>query len=202
VSRRILFFDVLAVIAACLFVRLGVWQLHRLAERRARNALISSRLQAAPADATSLGGDTAAVHYRRVVVRGAPDYDHEMLLIERTRGGAPGVDLITPVHVPGHDSAVLVLRGWVYSPDGTTIAEQNYRESDSTFTGYLEELVGGATGGALPENPRFLRQMQQVAIAKVVSYPVFPSCRATRRSPPREPRWSVSIRRPSTRVHI
>jgi len=51
---------VLALIAAALFVRLGVWQMHRLAERRAKNALLAERLNAAPAPLSSVALDTAS----------------------------------------------------------------------------------------------------------------------------------------------
>ena len=174
VPRRMLVFDILAVIAACVFVRLGFWQLHRLDERRVRNALVSSRMRGTAVDAATLAADTAAAHYRRATVTGTPDYDHELLLIERTHGGAPGVEMVTPVRVPGRDSAVLVLRGWAYAGDGATIDRGKFRESSQAFSGYVEELVAGTSSSTLPDTSRSLRQMQAVAIEHDLPYPVLP----------------------------
>ena len=80
----------------------------------------------------ALPRDTGGAHYRR----GAPaigrfDYEHELVLAGRTRQGSPGVELLTPVRVAGSDTAVLVNRGWVYSPDGATVDHARWREGDS-----------------------------------------------------------------------
>ena len=56
--RRIVLFVVIAFAAAALFVRLGIWQLHRLGERRALNALVASRLDSPAVDATRFSSDT------------------------------------------------------------------------------------------------------------------------------------------------
>ena len=110
-------FAAIALAAAALFVRLGFWQLDRLEQRRARNTLLASRLGAAPAP----WSDTTAIRYRRVTLSGVADYDREIVLVGRSRGGSPGVNLVTPVRRRGSDTAVLVNRGWVYSPDGTRV---------------------------------------------------------------------------------
>ena len=65
-NRRTLVGCVVAAGAAALFARLGVWQLHRLAERRAFNAQFEQRLAAPPVSLDSVPGDTALAKYRRV----------------------------------------------------------------------------------------------------------------------------------------
>ena len=143
--RRLLVFLTLAVAAAAICARLGIWQLSRLAERRARNAAVARRFTAAPAAYAALPADSAARHYRRVVVRGRPDYAREFVLANRTRDGSPGVHIVTPVRVapgaggPGGDTLLLVNRGWVYAPDGTTANLARWREGDTlAVTGYVE----------------------------------------------------------------
>ena len=89
-SLRIRLFVAMAVIAAAGCVRLGFWQLHRRQERRARNALITSRLDSAAVDPRSLPRDTAAARFRRVRVSGTPDYAHELIYAVRTRAGIAG----------------------------------------------------------------------------------------------------------------
>jgi len=129
-----------AVIAAAVCVRLGFWQLHRRTERQARNALIMSRLASAAVDAMGLPHDTAMARFRRVRITGVPDYEHELIFAARSYRGSPGVNFLTPVRIPGRDTAVIVNRGWVYSPDGSTVDENKWRDTSATFTGYAEEL--------------------------------------------------------------
>lgn len=161
------------MLAAAVFVRLGIWQLHRLDERRARNALVTSRLESAPVDPSELPRDSAAARYRRVRVTGVPDYQHELIYATRTRLGSPGVNLLTPLRRPGTDTAVLVDRGWVYSPDGSTIDASKWHDRDSVFTGYVEELPssGGAT---FTERPNVVARLSYDVVAKALPYPVLP----------------------------
>jgi len=110
---------VLAVVVGG-FIRLGFWQLDRLGERRAENRAIAARLDAPPiADVAALR-DTAGLFYRSVVARGTYDNDRTIIFPGRSRRGLPGVYVLTPLRVPGHE-ALLVNRGWVPSPDAATV---------------------------------------------------------------------------------
>ena len=115
---RVVVFIVLALALASLFVRLGFWQLDRLTWRRALNAEVAQHITAPPVPIDSLPSDSAAMRYRRVQLTGVFDYANEIVLTQRIRGGSPGVNLLTPLRFAGRDSAYLVNRGWVYSPDG------------------------------------------------------------------------------------
>lgn len=171
--RRIIAFAILALAAAALFVRLGIWQLHRLGERRARNALVSTRLTSPPIDVRALSHDTIEARYRRVRVAGTPDYAHEVAWMARTQQGAPGVDLITPVRIAGSDTAVLVNRGWVYAPDGATVDFSKWREPDTVFTGYVEELAPGVNGES-QRHPRLVSRLSAPTVKRAFPYPVRP----------------------------
>lgn len=166
-------FVALALVLAAICVRLGVWQLHRLGERRARNALIMARLDSAAVDVSLLPRDSATARFRRVRVSGVPDYDHELIFATRTHRGSPGVNLLTPVRRPGTDTAVLVDRGWVYAPDGSTIDTAKWHDRDSVFTGYVEELP--STGGAtFTTRPNVIARLSYDVVAKALPYPVAP----------------------------
>jgi surfeit locus 1 family protein len=175
VTRRSLSFLVLATIAAAVCVRLGVWQLSRLRERRARNAATAARLAAAPAPIAALPPDSGAIHYRRVRVAGRPDYAHEVVLANRSREGSPGVNLLTPVRVAGRDTAVLVNRGWVYSPDAAQVELAPWREGDSIdVTGYVE-LPSRRSGAArLGTSGGAYRWLDPAELSRQVGYAVTP----------------------------
>ena len=115
------------VVAGC--VRLGFWQVSRLRQRRARNAVMRAGMQAPPVDLAA-GVSPDSLQYRRVRARGTFDYDHERFWRPRLMEDMPGVDLVTPLRL-GDGSAVLVDRGWVPSADGYHVDQRSYREPDS-----------------------------------------------------------------------
>lgn len=154
-SRATLGFILFAVIISLGCIRLGFWQLSRLDERRARNAAIAARLAEPPTSLDDALRDTAGARYRRVQLRGRFDYEHERFLTGRGRNGAPGVHLLTPLLRPGTETAVLVVRGWVYSPDGMHIDLGRWHEGDSIS---LEGFVDDFTTGRGPVTPRGLER--------------------------------------------
>jgi len=153
---------------AAIFARLGIWQLSRLGERRARNAIVSTRLQQAERPFAETSRDSAPSH-RRAFLQGVPDTAYEFLVTGRTRNGSPGVHIITPVRVPGSDSAVLVNRGWVYAPDAATIKLSRWRERRTAFHGYT--LLVPYTETPFVKG-RATREFSVAAAHALVPYPV------------------------------
>ncbi|MBX6364652.1 MAG: SURF1 family protein [Gemmatimonadetes bacterium] len=122
ITRAGLVGTVLALVVAATCVRLGFWQLHRLAERRARNAAVSARMRGAPVALTGVPSDTAGLAYRAVTIAGQYDDARSVVFAAHSLMGEPGVWLLTPLRVPG--GAILVNRGWVPSPDAATLRRQ------------------------------------------------------------------------------
>jgi len=174
-SRRSIAFCALAVLAAATCVRLGVWQLARLHEKLRRNEIIAAQQRAAPVALATLPPDTGSAHYREATVTGRFDYEHELILSGRTHLGSPGVNLVTPVRLPGTDTAVLVNRGWVYSPDGGRADRARWREADSaTVIGYVELYAPDAGVTRSINDPRIVRRVSRAEIASKIPYPVAP----------------------------
>lgn len=145
IRRGTLFFAVFAIAVSLGCVRLGFWQISRLRERQARNALILSRLQQPPVPVTAFAGDTG-IRFRRAWAAGRYDFANEVVLATRSRSGSPGVHIITPL-VLGGDTAVLVNRGWVYSPDGMHVDLARWREADTAMVeGFVEEYAAPTPG--------------------------------------------------------
>jgi surfeit locus 1 family protein len=170
-ALRLRLFVAFALVAAAICVRLGFWQISRLHQRQARNALVRMRADSAEADFWALPSDTAAARFRRVRIVGAPDYEHELIFAARTHRGSPGVNFLTPVRVAGHDTAVLVNRGWIYSPDGATVDAAKWRERDSTFVGYVETFPGPG-GATYATRPNTVSHLGYGVAAKAVPYPL------------------------------
>jgi surfeit locus 1 family protein len=128
-----------AAIVAAVCVRLGVWQLDRLAQRKARNATIEAAFRETPAPAELAMLDSAR-RFRRVIASGQWKYARETSLAGRTRNGAPGVHIVTPMVLRDGRTEVLVNRGWVYSPDARTVDLARWHEGDrGEVIGYVDE---------------------------------------------------------------
>ncbi|MEX0691889.1 MAG: SURF1 family protein [Gemmatimonadales bacterium] len=107
-----LFPILVGVVVAVVCVRLGLWQLDRLAERREANVTLAAQL-----------ADTVSIH-------GAFQFARDSVVPNRAYHGVPGVWILTPL-VQG-DMGVWVNRGFVPSPDARAVDLAAYREADST----------------------------------------------------------------------
>jgi len=113
--RRWSFFA-LAIVVGLACVRLGIWQLDRLADRRAQNAAMLAQLNL---PALSLPEDLDGpqdLAFRRAAARGTFDPSQEIYLSGRSRDGVAGVHVVTPLHLDGSDQTLLVDRGWIPDP--------------------------------------------------------------------------------------
>ena len=101
--------------ALAVMIRLGIWQLDRLAQRRAFNARVAAQQARPPFElaGSALDADLAAMEYRAVTVTGSYDHSQEVALRNQVHDGQPGVRLLTPLLIAGTDRAVLVDRGWI-----------------------------------------------------------------------------------------
>jgi surfeit locus 1 family protein len=104
---------------AALCVRLGIWQLDRLQQRRAFNAHYLQVRSEPPLDLnTAQLGDLTGFEYRDASARGHYDFEHQVALRNQYNGDQYGYHLLTPLLL-SDQTAVLVDRGWI-PPDGNT----------------------------------------------------------------------------------
>lgn len=155
--RRWLASTVLVILAAAVMVRLGFWQLDRLAAKRAYIAQTQAALAAAPlvltGEETDL--DAQALRHRPATVTGTYDFAHEILLKNKFYGNQPGYHLLTPLRIAGSERAVLVDRGWI--PFDAASPEQvvAFREpADVTLQGRIEPEDPRPPGATLPTAPQ------------------------------------------------
>ena len=143
-SRRCIIGSIVVALIALTCVRLGIWQLHRLEQKRNPNAGAHVRMRLAPVALSSLMLDSAGLLYRRATLTGKYDDAHTIIVAGRALHGVPGVHVLTPMRVG--NSGVLVNRGWVGSSDAASIDLEAIRESAPA---QVQGLIL-----ALPENPR------------------------------------------------
>lgn len=163
---RWLFGHLLALGLVALFVALGAWQLRRLEQRQAHNAIVTER---GAQEVVPLGDALAAseaagsvLEYLPVVATGRFAPEHEVLLRGRSIEGQPGFNVLTPLlldegAVSGSEQAVLVERGWVpYDHDSVPVADALPPEDTVEIAGLLRapsQRPAGAAGRFAPRDP-------------------------------------------------
>ncbi|MFV0644544.1 MAG: SURF1 family protein [Sphingomonadaceae bacterium] len=149
----------LVVIAGCFaLVRLGLWQLDRLEQRRAFNAYVAERWKQDPfpLSAETLPASLDELEYRRVEVEGTYDYDNQILLTNQPRGNTSGVVLVTPLIMDGGE-AVLVARGWIpYTESQAEAISQFDEAATGPIVGLVQEsqLYPGGQPVPVPDTPQ------------------------------------------------
>lgn len=116
VSRRWALFALAVVLIAWATWWLGEWQFHRLADRKASNAVVrhNEALDPAPvADVLAVGRAVPDTEeWRLVTATGTYATDDTVIVRYRTRDGSSGIDVVVPL-VTGDGPALLVDRGWM-----------------------------------------------------------------------------------------
>ena len=117
---------------AAIFVRLGFWQLSRLRERQAANRVALSARTVPPISLDhinlNISDDLANLAQHRVIATGRYDLERDIVLRGLALDGVPGVHVVTPLLLPGQETAVLVDRGFVPTPDAVTVDTDSLRE--------------------------------------------------------------------------
>lgn len=155
-SRRWLLTTVLVLLACAVMVRLGFWQLDRLAQRRAFNARVSAQMALPMLDlnAVSPDADLAAMEYRAVRVRGEFDFDNQVAVRNQVWENRLGVHLLTPLRIAGREQAVMVDRGWIPMEDFQSGDLSSFNEAvDVTVEGVLRRSQPQPSFGARADAP-------------------------------------------------
>lgn len=149
------------VLMVALFWRLGLWQWHRAAFKRAQASAISTAAKAAPVPASQLlqpgKRPPRVTQWRRVTLTGTYDAGHTVLLRNRTLDGERGSEILVPLVPDTGGPALLVDRGFVASgasaseavdvpppPTGTVTAVARVRLDETVSASRLRFIdVGG-----------------------------------------------------------
>lgn len=158
-SRRWVLTTLLVLLGAALCIRLGIWQLDRLEQRRAFNAHVLAMRALPPLDLNAdPSGDLAALEYRSATATGVYDFEHQVAVRNQTWIGPdnipqPGYHLLTPLLLDDGRTAVLVDRGWIPSEGNDQPA--GWRRYDEpgrvTVTGILRAGRSRPDLGGVPD---------------------------------------------------
>jgi surfeit locus 1 family protein len=137
-----------ALIIFVTMIGLGIWQLDRLAQRRAANAERLAVLDQNPATLTGDADEARGLVGRRVRVSGTYLNSQSVLLRGQTSdSGIAGVHLLTPLRLSGANAAVIVDRGWLPTEQASPEARGAFAV-DREVTAEGLALLGQARPGA------------------------------------------------------
>lgn len=181
-QRKWLLLTLLVLAGTALCIRLGIWQLDRLEQRRAFNSQFeAARAQPALDLNQEIPGDISGMEWRSVRVTGEYDLENQVALRNQYYGNKYGYHLLTPLHFG--DAAVLVDRGWIPAEGNSTAAEWRRYDEIGTVTIFGQIRLGqakpdfGGVADRLPEDGSRLEIWNNADVTRIATqmpYPVLP----------------------------
>jgi surfeit locus 1 family protein len=163
-------------------IRLGIWQLDRLEQRRAFNAQVEAARAGMALDLNEdPPADIQKMEWRAVRFAGAYDFENQVAIRNQYYAGQYGYHLMTPLLSGG--TAVLVDRGWIPA-DGNSTPE-DWRQYDVpgevTVAGQIRLGQGKPAFGGIEDAPPADGSKLEVwnnadleQIARQLPYPILP----------------------------
>jgi surfeit locus 1 family protein len=181
-SRKWILATLFVLAGTALCVRLGIWQLDRLAQRRVFNAQFLAARAMSPLDLNATQTDDLThMEWRPVQVTGEYDFENQVALRNQYYGDQYGYHLLTPLLFSG--KAVLVDRGFIPADGNSAPADWRKYDEPGTLTikgqirlGQTKPAFGGVAD-ALPENGTKLgiwNNADITHIANQLPYPILP----------------------------
>jgi surfeit locus 1 family protein len=170
--RRIVLFST-SLIVGLAAIALGVWQLGRHAERAERNRLAIAGRALPPLIRDSIRRERLEPN-RRALLMGTLDQPREFLLRNRLVAGVPAVQVVTPLRLPGSDTAVLVNRGYVPAADAVRPTAEAWSEPErGAFHGVLLPVPDRGDGAPVTSRGRESWQALDLSAMRArLPYPV------------------------------
>lgn len=181
-QRKWLLTTLLVLVGTALCIRLGIWQLDRLEQRRTFNAQVEWARSRPILDLDQeLPENIAEMEWRAVRVTGAYDYENQVAVRNQYYNREYGYHLLTPLRFG--EQAVLVDRGWIPA-EGNAVAS-DWRKYDESGTvavsgqirlGRTKPAFGGVAD-RLPESGARLEVWNNADLTRIAGqmpYPVLP----------------------------
>jgi surfeit locus 1 family protein len=189
-QRKWLLATLLVVAGTAVCIRLGIWQLDRLDQRRAFNQQVETMRAMPVLDLNQQApDDVSKMEWRAVQVQGKYDFTNQIALRNQYNGSEYGYHLLTPLvfnHPTGSGQApqaVLVDRGWIPAEGNSTPQDwQKYNESGGVNLagqirlGQMKPRFGGVAD-VVPGNGTKLEMWNNADVDRIVKqlpYPALP----------------------------
>ena len=181
-QRKWLIPTLLVLAGTALCIRLGIWQLDRLEQRRAFNAQFESARALPALDLNQeQPNNLAEMEWRAVKVNGEYDFANQVAVRNQYYGNEYGYHLLTPLLFDG--KAAIVDRGWIPAEGNSSPSDwRKYDEagvvnvSGQIRLGQAKPAIGGVSD-APPDDGGKLEVWNNADVARIagqIPYPVLP----------------------------
>ena len=181
-QRKWLLATLLVLAGTAFCIRLGIWQLDRLEQRRAFNAQYEAARAQSPLNLNQeQPEDIEELEWRHVTVTGEYDFANQIAVRNQYYREQYGYHLLTPLRFEG--TAVLVDRGWIPAEGNAAPADWRTYDEPGTVSisgqlrlGRGKPAIGGVAD-PLPENGAKLEVWNNADLARIASqmpYPLLP----------------------------
>ncbi|MBA8794228.1 cytochrome oxidase assembly protein ShyY1 [Friedmanniella endophytica] len=158
-----------------IFVNMGDWQLRRLHQRRAANAVViaNENRPVVPFQQIFTAPIGKANEWKPVSATGTFDAAHQYIVRYRDNGGANGYEVVTPLIPSDGSMAVLVDRGFIATDNSSAIptTAPPPPSGQVTLTGRVRRSEAGNRAAITPVDNQ-MRLVNAYAIATTLPYPV------------------------------
>lgn len=186
ISKKFLPLTILTLVTIVGTIRLGIWQLDRLEQRRNFNTRVQAQIDqpVLELDQNALSSDVGDMEYREVIVRGIYDHSQEIAVRNQHWQNQWGAHLVTPLVIDGSNQAILVDRGWIPAEDFESGKWSKYAEPGTVqvkgvIRASKQKADFGGRGDPTPspgENARASWNFVNVeGISQQVSIPLLPA---------------------------
>jgi surfeit locus 1 family protein len=180
-SRKWWFATLLVIAGTLVLIRLGIWQLNRLEQRRAFNAQVQAARSQSILDLNQQVPEKVdKLEWRSVQFVGEYDFEHQIAIRNQYYGEQYGYHLLTPLLSQG--TAVLVDRGWIPAEGNSTPEDwRKYDEAGEVKVigqirlGSGKPAIGGVAD-ALPADGSRLALWNNADVEKIsnqLPYPIY-----------------------------
>jgi surfeit locus 1 family protein len=181
-QRKWLFLTLLVFAGTALCIRLGIWQLDRLEQRRAFNAQFeAARAQPVLDLNQEQPQNITEMEWRPVAVTGEYDFANQVAIRNQYYGSEYGYHLLTPLVF--NDAAVFIDRGWIPA-EGNSTADDWRKYNETGIVNVSGQIRLGKAKSSLlgvsdppPENGTRLEIWNNADLARLSSqmpYPILP----------------------------
>jgi surfeit locus 1 family protein len=188
-QRKWLILTLLVFAGTALCIRLGIWQLDRLEQRRAFNARFEAARAAPMLNLNQIQPEyLPEMEWHAVTLTGEYDFANQVAVRNQYYGNQYGYHLLTPMLFPpssgmAQAEAILVDRGWIPAEGNSTPADWRKYDEPGTVTvagqirrGQAKPAFGGVAD-VLPENGAKLEIWNNANVAwmaRQMPYPILP----------------------------
>lgn len=124
-NRKWILTTILAILGVMVLIRLGIWQLDRLAWRRSFNNQYLSQINQPDVNLNEITtpNSYSGMEYRGAIAEGSFDFSYEVFLQNQAHNNLPGYRVLTPFKLNNEDFSIIVDRGWIALDDIDAIDE-------------------------------------------------------------------------------